>query len=52
MENVTVATLTTGQRFVQFAQQPLGSVIVASVMTISTLGFVLSGMWLIGQILA
>jgi|TARA_R100000005_G_scaffold94552_2_gene72947 hypothetical protein len=36
-----------GQRFTTWIQEPFGSVMFASVATISTFGFVLSGMWAI-----
>ncbi|MCX2980497.1 hypothetical protein EYC98_06365 [Halieaceae bacterium IMCC14734] len=42
-----VMPLTPLQRFGRFIQDPMGSVIAASIATMSTLGFVLSGMWFI-----
>ncbi|MEQ9464982.1 MAG: hypothetical protein RJQ10_15060 [Haliea sp.] len=36
-----------GQRFIKWAQEPFGSVMVASVATIGSFGFVLSSMWAI-----
>jgi hypothetical protein len=36
-----------GQRFTTWIQEPFGSVMFASVATISSFGFVLSGMWAI-----
>jgi hypothetical protein len=44
---VSAAPLTAMQRFGRFVQDPMGSVIAASIATMSTLGFVLSGMWFI-----
>ena len=35
------------ERFLRWVQEPLGSVVAASVATMSTLGMVLSGSWLI-----
>ena len=43
--------LTPMQRFGRFIQDPMGSVIAASIATMSTLGVVLSGMWFINAIL-
>jgi len=42
-----IATMSNGQRFMEWAQEPLGSLIVASVGTMSTLGVVLSSIWAI-----
>lgn len=42
---------TFGQRFVQWVQDPMGGVIAASVATMSSLGVVLSGSWLIHMII-
>jgi hypothetical protein len=39
--------LSSGQRFIQWIQDPMGSVIAASVATIGSFGVVLSGMWAI-----
>ncbi len=36
-----------GQRFVRWVQEPLGSIIAASVATIGSLGVVLSGIWFV-----
>ena len=36
-----------GQRFMQWVQEPLGSIITASVATIGSLGLVLSGIWFV-----
>lgn len=36
-----------GQRFIKWVQEPMGSVIAASVATISTFGITLSGIWAI-----
>ena len=38
---------TARERFMNWVQQPLGSVVAASIATMSTLGMVLSGSWLI-----
>lgn len=43
---------TGGQRFIQWLQDPLGSIIAASVATIGSLGFVLSGIWLVNLALS
>jgi len=40
-------SLSPGQRFIQWVQEPAGSVIAASVATISTFGITLSGIWAI-----
>ena len=45
------APATSMQRFGQWVQDPMASVIVASIATMSTLGFVLSGMWFISVML-
>ncbi|MEM8564601.1 MAG: hypothetical protein AAGF57_20335 [Pseudomonadota bacterium] len=42
---------TFGQRFGQWVQDPMGGVIAASVATMSSLGVVLSGSWLIHMII-
>ncbi len=42
-----VVATTVSQRFVQWIQDPMGSVIVASIGTMSTLGVVLSSIWAI-----
>ena len=39
------------QRFGQWVQEPMGSVIAASVATMSSLGMVLSGMWFISVVM-
>jgi len=41
------AHASTGERFGQWIQDPMGSVIAASVATIGSFGIVLSGMWAI-----
>ncbi len=43
---------TTGQRFVQWIQDPLGSIIAASVASIGSLGVVLSGIWFVNLALS
>ena len=43
--------LTPMQRFGRFIQDPMGSVIAASIGTMSTLGVVLSGMWFINAVM-
>ena len=48
---VQAATMSNGQRFMEWAQEPLGSLIVASVGTMSTLGVVLSSIWAINVVL-
>ena len=39
--------LSAGQKFVEWVQDPLGSIIVASFATIGSFGIVLSGTWFI-----
>ncbi|MFT6286127.1 MAG: hypothetical protein ACJAYC_000012 [Halieaceae bacterium] len=46
-ESTQVGTRPVSQAFVEWMQEPLGSVLFAAGVTISTFGFVLSGMWLI-----
>jgi hypothetical protein len=46
---IATAPLSFKGRFVQWVQEPMGSVIAASVATMSSLGFVLSGMWFISS---
>lgn len=46
-DTAQTATMSSGQRFMEWAQEPLGSLIVASVGTMSTLGVVLSSIWAI-----
>ena len=48
---VQAVTMSNGQRFMEWAQEPLGSLIVASVGTMSTLGVVLSSIWAINVVL-
>lgn len=48
----TIAAQTTGQRFVQWLQDPLGSIIAASVASIGSLGVVLSGIWFVNLALS
>ena len=36
-----------GQRFIRWVQEPLGSIITASVATIGSLGLVVSGIWVV-----
>ncbi len=36
-----------GSRFIEWVQDPLGSIVAASVATIGSLGFVLSGIWFV-----
>lgn len=43
---------TGGQRFIQWLQDPLGSIIAASVATIGSLGVVLSGIWFVNLALS
>jgi hypothetical protein len=43
----TTAKKSLGNRFVQWIQDPLGSIVAASVATIGSLGFVLSGIWMV-----
>jgi hypothetical protein len=43
--DASAATL--GQRFIDYLQDPLGSIIVASVTTIGSFGVVLSGIWFV-----
>jgi hypothetical protein len=43
----TAAKKSLGNRFVQWIQDPLGSIVAASVATIGSLGFVLSGIWMV-----
>jgi hypothetical protein len=38
---------TRGARFVEWLQDPLGSIIAASIATIGSLGVVLSGIWFV-----
>ena len=47
-----IATQTTGQRFVEWLQDPLGSIIAASVASIGSLGVVLSGIWFVNLALS
>ena len=42
-----VAVLSRGERFGEWVQDPMGSVVVASLATIGSFGIVLSGMWAI-----
>ena len=44
---ITNAKNSLGSRFVQWVQDPLGSIVAASVATIGSLGFVLSGIWMV-----
>ncbi|MEH6518041.1 MAG: hypothetical protein V7742_15300 [Halioglobus sp.] len=46
-ESTQVATMSAGQQFVEWMQEPLGSVLFATAATVSSFGFVLGGMWLI-----
>jgi hypothetical protein len=46
------ATQTAGQRFVAWLQDPLGSIIAASVASIGSLGVVLSGIWFVNLALS
>jgi hypothetical protein len=43
----TTAKESLGRRFVEWIQDPMGSVIAASVATIGSLGLVLSGIWMV-----
>ncbi len=44
---VAVAPKTTGQRFLEWVEEPLGQVVVASVATIGSFGLVMSGIWFV-----
>jgi hypothetical protein len=51
-ETTTTALLTPAGRFAAWVQDPMNSVVAASVATMSTLGFVLSGSWFISLMLS
>jgi hypothetical protein len=46
-ENALAAPMSRRARFVEWLQDPMGSVVAASVATIGSFGVVLSGMWAI-----
>lgn len=56
METKVVATAaaskSTGQKFAEFIQDPMGGVIAASLATMSSLGVVLSGSWIIHMVIS
>ncbi len=44
---VAAAPKTTGQRFLEWMEEPLGQIVVASMATIGSFGLVMSGIWFV-----
>ena len=47
---VTITRKTSGQRLLEWVEEPLGQIVAASVATIGSFGVVLSGIWFVNTL--